>query len=533
MIISKLSPPSWNPIDRFGLLTRRIKFVPIGLLTLLAATLTCAQEPDSKPAVAKSEMLSLQILVLDPDGNPVEDAVVRPIDLMSVGHSVEWSKWNIERDGPIPELFSDENGKVEMPYPKFGKGKLEIAKLDFKVEHPGFVVYDGHIDVEELTAIVKLVPGFRIAVTALDARTNKKITADLYGVINGSDVGSAKWKMRDDGMLVSPVLGKEQTGLRVVKLTPGEPVLYSEWIDISLEDRSRVLQRNLKLSLGTRVDGRLDDSIQRPIRNGHVCAMIVRKTRSQRSDGGYNHWVWFDKTPIAENGSFVFESLPSDEVLQMIPICEGWVPKKPILESVKEFFSDGEFQLAQDRAIPQILRLEGELVRTILFMEPATSVRVTVVDQDGDPLPGADVNMWPNQLWFEGGSQVLGGSISMSEVLVALRNGERELPWKSPFMATTNADGIALIKNLPVNQIELVGASLDGFEMKSMKSDRIDRKYLVQTKPNATAEVTVHMQPEGTQVLDQNAYAGDKIAELELSFQSAAEYLLRLWQSFF
>ena len=504
-------------------------FVVLLWFTLAFPLSTEAQETESKAKERPPELLIARVLVQDADGQPLEDATVFPSGLRTKAEPGSHWGWSPESHGPLPKLRTNAEGIVEVPYPKYVEEKLETGKITWSVEHPDFVNFREDRSVDDNPAEIQLQRGFRIAVSAIDSATGEPIQSDLYGILAGdSRVGD--WKIKDNGMLVSPVFDPLQTTLRIVKCSPGQPVLFSDLIDVDPKVRSRVLLRDVKLSVGTRVEGRLDDSVVRPIKNGYVSVWIVRKSNSPDGGRWNNRWTWMDKAPIAEDGTFVFESLPRDGVLQMIPICVSWVPKKPTVESILPFFPDQANQLDGSRTIPQLVKLEGAVIKTTLLMEPATSVRVTVVDPNGSPLSGAEVVMWPNQLSFDGGSQILGAASAMPEVLRASRDGGYKWPREFRFSAKTDAAGIATINSLPVNSTESIAVSLKGFEM---PINGTDRNVSVDLKPDKIAEVTVRMQPEGTQVLDQNAFAGDKIVESEWSFQSAAEHLRRLWQSFF
>ncbi len=504
-------------------------FVVLLWFTLAFPLSTEAQETESKAKKPPAELLIARVLIQDADGQPLEDATVFPSGLRTKAEPGSHWGWSPERHGPLPKLRTNAEGIVEVPYPKYVQEKLETGQITWSVEHPDFVNFREDRNVDDNPAVIQLKRGFRIAASAIDAETGKSIQADLYGILAG-DSRASDWKIKDNGMLVSPVFDPQQTTLRIVKCSLGQPLLFSDMIDVDPKDRSRVLLRDVKLSVGTRVEGRLDDSVVRPIKNGYVSIWIVRKSNSPDGGSWNNRWTWMDKTPIAEDGTFVFESLPKDEVLQMIPICDDWVPKKPTVESILPFFPDAANQLGGGMTVPQLVKLEGALVKTTVLMEPATSVRVAVVDENGDPLPRAEVVMWPNQLWFDGGSQILGDAYPMPEVLRASRDGEYKWSRELRFSAKTDAAGIAVINNLPINSTESIAVSLNGFEMLIKGTDR---NVSVDLKPDKTAEITIRMQPKGTQVLDQNAFAGDKIAELELSFQSAADRLLRLWQNFF
>lgn len=454
---------------------------------------TSAQGDDKETNKPEPELLTCRVLVVDPDGNPVQEATVYCTGMRTrIEPGSHWG-WSLESHGPLPKLKTGEDGIAEMPYPKYVAEKLETGKMTWTVEHPDFVAFRQDRSVDDDPAEITLSRGFRIAVTAVNGETGEKIKNDLYAVIGGP---RADWKLAKSGMLVSPMFAKKNTTMRICQLVDGQQTLFSESIKIEPGDRSRVLLKNLKLSVGTRVEGKLDESVERPVTNGHVSVVIVRK---MQENDWQTRWDWYDKTPILEDGSFVFESLPSDEVLQMIPVCDGWVPSKPTKESVLQHFPNEVQRLEMhNRVLPQLIELHGEKVTAKLMMKKSTSVQVTVKGPAGDPLLGANVSMWPNQIWFDGGSQILGSGFSQRERLVKSRAGEWEFNRVNRFNDTTDQHGIAVINNLPAGSTESISVSHDDYDM-PISGER--RSMRVDLKPGVVAEVTINMQMKGTDAL--------------------------------
>ena len=467
---------------------------------VVAGSFASGQDQTEAP---KPEFLMMQVLVLDPDGHPIENATVFPSGLRTKVESGSHWGWSEPLHGPIPKLQSNAEGMVDLPYPKYVMEEIEVGTVTISVEHPDFVSFREDRSVDDKPAKIELKIGFRIAATAVDAETGDPIKQDLYGLVSG-DSRLSDWKLSENGNLVSPVFEPNKTWFRLIKATPGEPNLYSELIEIDPTDRSRVLLRDLKLSKGTRVAGRLDDSVTRPISNGLVAATIVRRGSDGQEFNWNSKWMWYDKAPIAEDGTFVFESLPSGEVLQLIPICDDWVPANPTKEEVLPLFPDAAERLGSSFSQPQLILLNGPLVEPVLKMTPATSARVTVVDQAGKPLAGVEVGSWPNQMWFDGGSQILGSAYSMSDGLLQSRkSGERQFMRENRYSAKTDELGIAVIRSMPTDRTEGLFAYLKGYEM---PLNGTDREIRINLKPGVVKEVTIKMQPEGTDVLKDETF---------------------------
>ncbi|XZE20370.1 hypothetical protein SH449x_000238 [Pirellulaceae bacterium SH449] len=464
-------------------------------------------EKDGKPKV---EMLTLQVLVKDPDGHPIENATVFPSGLRTKAEPSSHWGWREELFGLLPKMQTSAEGLVDLPYPKYMTEKLEVGTVTISVEHPDFVTFREDRSVDDAPAEVPLKIGFRIAATAVDANSGEPIKTDLYGLVSG-DTRMSDWKLAENGMLVSPVYESNKTWFRMMKIVPGEPTLFSELIEIDPADRSRVLLRNIKLAVGTRVEGKLDDSVTRPVKNGIVSAAINRRGSDGRRFNWFSTWRWLDKTIIAEDGTFVFESMPTDEVLQLIPICDGWVPKPPTKEDVLPFFPDMAERLGVFVAYPQLFRSRGPQIEPTLKMIPATSVKVTVVDRNNKPLPGVEVASRPYQYWFDGGSQILGTAFAMTNLLIGSRQG-KEIVFEAGnrYTAKTDENGIAILHTMPPNRNQQLIALLKGFEMPLNGTDRYVR---IQLKPDVVTEVTIKMQPEGTQVLSDKVYGNTVVVQ--------------------
>jgi len=461
-------------------------------ILLLPPSITFAGCQNEKPATERSEMLTANVLVLDPDGNPVEGAMVYCTGLRSkVEPGSHWG-WDDEY-GPLPKIQTNAEGIAAMPYPKYLTEKIETGTMTWTVEHPEFVDFREDRSVSDDPAEIRLKRGFKIAVTAVDGESGEVIKTDLYALVSGSS-WTKTWKLADNGTLISPVFDHKQSVMRVMRIVKGEPILFSELIPIDSEGKSRVLLRDVKLSKGVRVEGRLADEVSRPVQNGFVTIRLTNQTVPGDRNG---LWCWSDSVPIAEDGRFVFVSLP-DGILQMAPICDDWVPLNPTKDEVLQFFPL-EAAAGAGKSFPQLLRAEvGVVACPVLKMEQATSCEITVLDPDGNPLAGAQVWMGPNQYWFSMGSQILGTSIRTAELLVKASKGDFEWNRDHRYSAKTDVNGFARIANLPPGGIGGISAEHKDFEL-PVAGGR--RRTSVDLKPGEVAKITIQMEKKGTEVL--------------------------------
>ena len=475
-------------------------YVVIFSLALQASMIqsAVAQSDDEKKAVKpKPEMLECKVRVTDPDGNPIEDATVYCSGLRTQLESTRNWSWNPDRFGPAPRVKTDGDGIAIMPYPRYVSGNMETNSTTWSVNHPDFVFLQKERYVKDEPAEIQLQRGFRVALTAKNSTTGEAIKEDLYAVIGLS--GEAKWKLKKNGTLVSGVYPKRKCYLRVMQCTEGQPTLFSEMITVEPGEQSRVLLRDIELSPGTRLEGKLDASVKRPVKNGYVtgCVRITMEPKDWET-----YWAWSDKAKIKEDGSFVFESLPRDAVWQMIPICDDWVPALPKFESVAEHFPTEAASFRRRGnwlRQPQLIRLSGDEVSVTLEMIPAASVKAIFVDTDGKPVEGVEASTNPTQAWFPSGANILGSAYQSRDLLIVERRGEEfEWPRINPFSGVSDANGVCEFKNLPPMTRGGLFARHDKFELPiELPTVNGRRKVKFTLKEGEQKELTIKLQAKG------------------------------------
>jgi len=370
------------------------------------------------------------------------------------------------------------------------------ATMTWSVEHADFTAYRSDHSVDDDPAEIVLERGFRIALTAVDD-SGEKITQRIYAV--GSFEGGGKWEVKKNGTLVSNVMKKQDGILRVVCFPEDKPTLFSEEIEIKPGDKSRVLLKDVKLSLGCRVKGRLDDSATRPIKNGYVIAGLYKKPNP--NDLG-SLWSWSDEAKISEDGTFVFESLPPNEVVQLLPICDGWLPAKPKAKDVLAVLPSVDPGRVKSlihafAATPQLVKTgESETVAS-LSMIKAPTVTLKVVDKNGDPLKGIKAGSSPNQYFFNAGSNILGDSYPTRSFCETQERGEDPNAFyrsKNPYSGETDSKGILRIENMPPGLQSLV-AFHDDLEMRKDPETGQPEKFV--EIGSEDLEVTIELFPKG------------------------------------
>jgi hypothetical protein len=455
-------------------------------------------DPKKKPDV---EMLECNVKVIDPDGHPVEEATVYCTGLRSKEQPGSHWGWSGQQLGKVPKIKTDAEGIAKMPYPKMLSDEYTTGEMTWSVEHPDFVNYRRDHSVDDDPAEITMERGFRIALTAVDA-SGEKIKENLYAV--ASFTGGGEWEVKKNGTLVSSVMKKQDGILRVVCFEENKPTLFSDEIEIKPGDKSRVLLKDIQLSLGCRVEGRLNDEVTRPVKNGYVIANIVKlPNRAANLLGRRPSWHWSDEAKISEDGTFVFESLPADVAVQVIPICDGWVPAKPKAEEVlaaiqSENPDQVKRMIEAFSATPQVFKIGDGEITANLEMVKGFSVRLKVVDQDDEPLKGIDVGTAPNQYWFNSGSQILGDSYSTRSMWQLKQDGvDLMTHFKSrerPYFGKTDEEGMFVFKNMPPGSHD-ISARTEGWEMpKDPMGSRFGKRIQVRDHDR---KITIKLYPKG------------------------------------
>ena len=409
------------------------------------------------------------------------------------------TSWNAHDHGPNRSVQTDGNGIATMLYPKYYYRNEETYAITWHVAHPDFILLQEDREVEDDPAKIQIQRGFRVAITAKNSATGQRVKEDLYAVIGIS--GEAKWELKKNGTLVSGVYPKQKCYLRVMQITEGQPTLFSKMITVEPGHGSRVLFRDIELFPGTRLEGKLDASVKRPIIDGYVAGQF--DIQMQPNDRKTN-WQWSDKATIKEDGSFVFESLPKDVVWQMLPFCDGWVPALPKFDSVAEHFPDWAARFKEwgtQYRLPQLAKLSSDKVSVTLRMIPAASVTTTAVDPNGKPLEGVIVSMDPMQCWLSNKTTLnfLGTASRSRDALVARRLGIDHRKWikwpeDEPFLGVSDANGVCEIKNLPPMAKSFLSTIHDEFDLPIANGNRL---FEFPLKEGEQKELTLKLQAKG------------------------------------
>ena len=216
-------------------MTSRIIMVVIVLLVCLTGD-SIAQEPKNQLPV---ERLSLEVHVVDPDGNPIEGALVTPSGMIFAKGPNGTFGWIDSEPEKVANLLTNKNGVVTVTYPKHPIEDQEVARVVLRVKHTAFVELIRFANVADAPIEIEMERGFQIAVSAINADTGEPIKTNLFA--HSNRIEPSDWEQKSNGMLVSPVFGKQECDFRLVQIVDGKPVRFSKLISVDPDKNSRAL----------------------------------------------------------------------------------------------------------------------------------------------------------------------------------------------------------------------------------------------------------------------------------------------------
>jgi hypothetical protein len=458
------------------------------------------------------------VKVEDVTGKPIADATITPDGLrpkQGGGHYAWTDRVGVK---PLP-VKTDARGLARVPYPTHVVEHLETGEISFRVDHPDFVS-DRPFRVvaatlprnarfkdkarfwfEIVTAVfskkrISFKPDpvilQRGAILKISGYTEQQpIVKSIHPQVS-SIWGSERdyWSEAGDGALMTRRLPSGSISVRLIHLSEPGRFWFSE--ATALQTVAGVTNEvRLQLRPGSRLQGKLDDSVPRPVTNGRVALTVFSDDGLGRT--GFDRLAWRTSRKIASDGTFVFEWLPPGEV-EMIGLCDGFVSQ------------NGPVKRQTSVRTPQHFALGTNDAEVILLMEPAAECEVTVVDDKDQPLAGAAAMFWPNIIWAEAGTTIFAEHGWDSEELY--RTGKAP-EWRDTFKkhqrlftADTDAKGIALVRNIPAyTQSFLVTHT--NFEMPVYYAyGSAHRETNVDLVSGETTRVKVRMQKKGMQYLE-------------------------------
>lgn len=432
------------------------------LTTAAAADEKASTQPDAIPLAAAARELTLH--VVDTRRKPVAGAKVIPWAVSSGSGSFsinDKQSWSIKTDAQgvarivLPLKGNDPEARSLQEAARAG-----IRAIALLVDHPDHPLWSAYVD-SGWDRRITLLESTTVEVRA-HRQNEQGALRRLFPVLTGSLYSGADWSEHGGVLTIRRVDldGDEATRwLRIVHVPETGPAWFSDLID--LRRVNYPFRLDLALKPGVRVEGSLDERVPRPVKNGRIVAEIIDGTDS------WSHWTWLASAKIDPDGKFVLESLPAEENLQLIALCDGWVSSSPTAAEVSAYTAEhGPKELNLNyrgrEAIfvwPRLFRLKGPAITALMPMHRTADCEMTVVDEAHRPLRDATVSFSPNQAFFNSGSTILGTGIDALGLMRSqIATGKHALifdwrdwrPFANVYSAKTNERGNAFVRNLPL-----------------------------------------------------------------------------------
>lgn len=504
---------------------RSIRIALSVVLAVSAVTISVRASPACEGGnedSTKPELLSIVVQVTTPDDEPIEGATVRPYGLRTRAERGSHYGWNPKTHGPNAVLHTDAEGKIEIQYPKYVTERLETGEISLQVDHEEFRSVTADYSVDPAPIKVEMTRGRRYSLQAVDATTDEPIVKNVFCELSGEG-GWNEWKLLEDGTLRSRAVGLERDFLRVIVFPDDGPALFSApfYLGNQPEQIRDYRLPNIPVEPGRKIQGRLDDTVPRPVINGHV---VLRAVNTIARNDRNSQLGWSDWVPIDAEGKFHFDSVPRNSIVMAVAVCDGYLSAAAIPEELEEAGIEGEDAEAfssSSQILPLVIRLKDNLDDWTLPMLPTASCRVTVLAPDGSPLPDAKVSAWPNQYFPGIGSTVIGNGYSSSKGLqlsaeqqkriweTESQNEMRKLgvltDFRTAYLHTTDENGVAVLHTLPGGQSSAVNGQISvkhqDYEMPTSPDHPLRRSAQVELFAEETAEITIRLQPIGTETI--------------------------------
>ena len=348
--------------------------VAVGVGVLLAAGTTTLTIKEIKEHKTYSvEFKKVLVVVQDEDGKPVEGATILPDGFRVKGiHGADAYGWNKKLFGPPEKAVTDRDGKAYVKYPVEGipEEKEFTGKLIFSVSHPEFsTVRPQEYSVDSPEQPIQLTHGIHLEVAGYVGSDHQAVT-ELVPNLNEEIIHKEDWQKMENGVYAFHKLSPGGHLIQLMGRLPSGEIVYSESFAFTTE-KGKEYNFALKMKLGIRLEGRLDDKVPRPVKNGRV--LISVRPNEFPAWNNYaavddilkkypNFYPWKSYRPITEDGTFVFESIPPGG-LDVIVHGDGFVSQ-----------SGGDFS---QRINSKLVKVPGfALPQPFSLVAPTTKLRL-------------------------------------------------------------------------------------------------------------------------------------------------------------
>ena len=213
--------------------------------------------------------------------------------------------------------------------------KEYTGALIFHVEHPEFTTADiqtFYIDGSEKP--IRLTRGLALEISGYFGPNHQPVT-EIVPSLTEKLAYPEDWQKKENGVMAFRKMSPGNHLIQLMGRLPSGEIGYSETVAFTAE-KDKPSKFDLEIKPGIRLEGRIDNNVPRPVKNGRVMVSVRSKEFPTLTviddfydiEDKYGHRsFWHSYRPIAEDGSFVFESVPPGE-LDVVILCDGFVSKK-------------------------------------------------------------------------------------------------------------------------------------------------------------------------------------------------------------
>jgi len=484
---------------------RKHSIIGIGLAGTLLILPAACQFTESTSYQSKSvKFKNVLVEVISKDGQPIEGATISPTGFRVGGtDSASAFRWNQGLFGPPEDAVTDLQGKAYVKYPVEGRPeeRQHTEKLIFGVSHPEYSrVYIQGFSVNQSEKPIELIRGIRLEVSGYFG-AERWAVPELIPTLNEEMIRPEDWKKNDDASLTFTEMSPGSHLLRLMgRLATGE-IVFSDSIGFTAEVGEEY-KFDLELEPGIRVEGRLDDNVPRPVKNGRALISIRPKEFPAWTNykdvadvfEQYPHTrSWQSYRLIEEDGSFVFESVPPGG-LDVTVQGDGFVSQ-----------NGGEFSKRTGSgtvkipgfALPQAFELDTPITKIEIKTEATATLEFTTKTRWGKPIEGATLQLSPNIVRMTG----ILGTIDRSH----------EAPFRKlvplpdpPYSALTDESGMAVLKNVPATA-KFIQVFHPDFQAPLQKYKRKGNRFIQATlSPGTTNRFNLTLQRKGRDYIGNN-----------------------------
>jgi beta-lactamase regulating signal transducer with metallopeptidase domain len=497
----------------------------------LVNSTTTQRDEDATPAVDKDPLHRAEQkdeTILKPNARrhtiQVFDENEQPVTGVEVLLQFQYDNERICIDAPLFET-TDNNGIVQVEVPPKSDNLLVM------VTAAGYAEFNGR---QQATgeSMIRLKRGRVIHVRAVDQSGN--ILRKAVPLLEQSQIWGHEFVLQADGTFKSPAVDMKRRLMRVVTAQENGPFLFSDLIDVAVAEAGPDGILDVVLKPGTKLTGRLDDSVPRPISEGYVRLIViegenhalrVRVRDHSGAEGRWeNHWTWTDSAAVKPDGTFTFESVPSGGLAQVHVVTDGFMSANPSTQELEAVIVDygngheathtGLKQQMEGRSMwPHLVPVQASSVDVTIKCQPTASCNFRILDPSGNPVPDAAVSFSPNGIFINGGPFLPGynpfqrarmvhdlfwGNAATAETAQHGRQvKEREWAERSFLKAKSDKDGHVKIRNLPGwgrvgYEVAANGFVLPGSPLYPPFGD--SRKRYVDLVAGETIEATIYLE---------------------------------------